>query len=348
MAESALNVYFIPFGVFFKKSVERYSKKIVTFDTHDNPQPRLFRAFLVNTLTMNILSMLSATIQKYRKNYLKAVTIIAHYKASPSLSYEEQNALTFLKRHRFLLTNNKMTYLSTFVNRYRRWPLEVSVCEKTGLPYLVHEGKRLFFPKHYTPSLVKSTYRSLLMEQDQASPHRYWNNEVVFKGKTLFDLGSAEGFIALDHIDDLQQVYLFECEPVWMEALEATFEPYAEKVTIVQRYVSDKTDEATKTVRLDDFVKQHNCRVDLVKMDIEGYEEAALEGFCDTLQAQSVELAVCAYHKPEAVTSIVGLLTAAGYTSTLNPRLMCFVYDERPPYFRTGVVNAHKKTTQQV
>lgn len=240
-----------------------------------------------------------------------------------------------------------MTYLSSFVNRYRRWPIVVHVCEETGLPYIVHDGKRLFFPRHFSPAVVKSTYRSLLMEQDQASPHLYWREKGVFKDKTFFDLGAAEGFITLDHIEDLKQAYVFECEKAWIEALQATFKPYLGKVTIVQRYVSDKTDEAARTLRLDDYVNQNSCQVNLIKMDIEGYEECALEGLRDTLIAQSVDLAVCAYHKPDAAQAIVDLLTAYGYTCTKNPRLMCFVYDERPPYLRTGIVNAQKKTTQQ-
>ncbi len=187
----------------------------------------------------------------------------------------------------------------------------------------------------------------MLMEQHVDSPHLYWSDEEVFKGKTLFDIGAAEGFVSLDHIEDLEQVYLFECDHPWIEALNATFKPYANKVTIVERYVSDKTDASANTVCLDDFVREKGCRVDLLKMDIEGFEEMALEGARDTLISQAVNLAVCAYHKPDAVTSIVDLLTAFGYQCTLNPKLMCFVYDDRPPYFRTGMVYAHKKTTQQ-
>lgn len=291
---------------------------------------------------------LTGTLRKFRDNHQKAGTIIDYYTKKATLTPAEAKALSFLKRHRCLLTNNKLTFLSPFVDRYRRSPVEVRVCEASGLSYINHKGKRLFFPRHYSVPAIQGTYRSLLMEQDKASPHLYWAEDDVFKGKTLFDVGAAEGFVSLDHIDDLQRVYLFECEQHWMEALKATFEPYADKVTIVQRYVSDKTDEAALTVSLDDFVKEHDCKVDLIKMDIEGFEEKALSGVRETLMTQEVDLAVCAYHTPEAASSIVELLTVYGYACRLNPGLMCFLYDERPPYFRTGMVNAHKKTTRQL
>lgn len=296
---------------------------------------------------MNILALVNGTIHKYRDNYIKANTIIRYYKDKTDLTPAEHSALAFVKRHRCSLSNNKLTYLSTFIGHYHHLPVDVHVCGVSGLSYVNHKGKRLFFPRHYTQLAIKSAYRSLLMEQDEASPHVYWSDKQSFAGKTLFDLGAAEGFVSLDHIDDLERVYLFECEHSWMEALKATFEPYSDKVTIVERYVSDRTDADTQTVSLDDYVKENGCRVDLVKMDIEGFEEKALSGARETLMKQEVNLAVCVYHKPEAATDIVGMLSEMGYSCVLSSRLMCFIYDERPPYFRPGIVNAHKKTTQQ-
>lgn len=296
---------------------------------------------------MSLTSFFRGSIVKYWNNYKKAKAIISYYESKADLNPAEKSALSFIKHNQLLLSNQKLTYLSNFINPFRRLPVEVHVCNHSGLSYVNHKGKRLYFPRWYSRSAIIGTYRSLLMEQDKNSPHLYWSDGEVFKGNTLFDIGAAEGFVTLDHIDDLEQAYLFECDHTWIEALNATFKPYSKKVTIIERYVSDRTDATANTVCLDDFVREKACRVDLLKMDIEGYEELALEGARETLMSQQVNLAVCAYHKPEATTSIVDLLTTFGYQCSLSPKLMCFMYDDRPPYFRTGMVYAHKKTTQQ-
>lgn len=98
----------------------------------------------------------------------------------------------------------------------------------------------------------RNTYIQLLLEQDEESPHRYIKSNRIPDSNTIFaDLGAAEGFLALDFIDKVKKIYLFECDPDWIEALKMTFGPWENKVEIVNRYVSDVTSE--KTVSLDDF-----------------------------------------------------------------------------------------------
>ena len=53
-------------------------------------------------------------------------------------------------------------------------------------------------------------------------PHHYADSVEEFRGKTLLDIGSAEGFTALDTIEVTRFVYLFEYEDKWIEALQAT------------------------------------------------------------------------------------------------------------------------------
>lgn len=46
----------------------------------------------------------------------------------------------------------------------------------------------------------------------------------------IADIGSAEGNFSLSNIENVKKVYLFESDKEWIEALEATFRPWRDKV----------------------------------------------------------------------------------------------------------------------
>ena len=46
------------------------------------------------------------------------------------------------------------------------------------------------------------------------------------------DAGCAEGYTSLEVVEEVDHLYLFECDEAWIEALEATFALWREKVTI--------------------------------------------------------------------------------------------------------------------
>ena len=89
-----------------------------------------------------------------------------------------------------------------------------------------------------------------------------------------------------------------------MEAIRATFEPWQDKVTIVQKYVSDHNSSREQT--LDDFFNNQTNEHLFLKMDIEGAERHALAG-CNNLfqNCQKLDFAICTYHlhDDEAVIS---------------------------------------------
>ena len=89
------------------------------------------------------------------------------------------------------------------------------------------------------------------MEQDRRSPHHYFNSVKEVTGKVFVDVGCAEGYSSLEIIEEAKHVYLFEQDEQWLEAIRATFEPWQDKVTIVQKYVSDHNSSREQT--LDDF-----------------------------------------------------------------------------------------------
>jgi hypothetical protein len=59
------------------------------------------------------------------------------------------------------------------------------------------------------------------------------------------------------------------------------------------------------SVTIDDFCRHERlARVDLIKMDIEGSEAAALEGAGETIERWRPKLAICLYHRPSDLWTI--------------------------------------------
>ena len=77
----------------------------------------------------------------------------------------------------------------------------------------------------------------------------------------------------MEIIEEAKHVYLFEQDEQWLEAIRATFEPWQDKVTIVQKYVSDHNSSREQT--LDDFFNNQTNEHLFLKMDIEGAERHA-------------------------------------------------------------------------
>ena len=70
--------------------------------------------------------------------------------------------------------------------------------------------------------------------------------------------------------------------------------------------------QVVETVRLDDFVREHNLpRVDLIKSDIEGFERRMLAGAQETLARFAPKLALCTYHLPDDPQVMADLILKA-------------------------------------
>ena len=237
-------------------------------------------------------------------------------------------------------------YLSNIVNRYERKYKKTKVFydETNNLHYLIHDKKRLYYPRKMAEKQILKTYYQFLSEMDNDSPHLYTNNLNEIKDKVLFDCGVAEGLFPLTYVDQFKKIVLFECDNNWVEALKATFSPYSSKVTIVNKYVSNVDSESTIT--LDSFSKNHNIIPNFIKMDIEGFEEKAIEGAINILNNSAETVcAICTYHTPTAEKNIIDKMDSLGYRPEYNKGYMVFHYEEHfsSPYLRRGVVRFYKK-----
>lgn len=213
--------------------------------------------------------------------------------------------------------NGLTSYPFTATLNYQILDITVLRDEENALPYVIHNFNKLYFPKSYNDLKIKSLYKNLLLEQDVNSPHRYVCNYNELEGRTLLDIGAAEGIFSLDTINFVSKVYLFECEEIWIEALRATFEPWKDKVCVINKYVSDIDDAGNVT--LDSFLIGKDDENLFLKMDIEGAEQSALRGAKHTLAIREyVSMAVCTYHKKEDAEVINNNLSAMGYNTVFT------------------------------
>ena len=188
-------------------------------------------------------------------------------------------------------------------------------------------------------------FNSLLLEQDPDSPHRYLTSEFdVKQGDVIVDVGAAEGNFSLSVIEKASKVYLFEVEKDWIKALEATFEPWKEKVEIVQKYVSDTDNE--QSIKLDTFFAE-NQKVNFIKADVEGAEAQVINGANKLINNQKdIRIAVCTYHRQTDAQQLDELLKAKGFRNHFSDKYMIFHYGSsnvvEPPYLRKAVLRGVK------
>lgn len=271
--------------------------------------------------------------------------LVNEYYKDKSLSKEQKACLSFLKSHRWNLDAHRSMYMSDIVREYEKKLGMVIIHndEENNLPYVIHEQKRLYFKRSYNDDTIRNVYAQFLSEMDVKSPHVYCKNPEELNGRVLYDCGVAEGLFPLTHIDRLKSVYLFECDDEWLEALSATFKPYGDKVKIVKSLVSNKSDGLS--ISLDDFAKKNKEYPTFLKMDIEGFEELALQGAKSILQCKNLICSICTYHKPTSEEAIIQYMLDLGYKPMYNTGYMFFHCEEiiKPPYLRRGVVRFYKQ-----
>ena len=206
---------------------------------------------------------------------------------------------------------------------FRLPPCQVSRDPANGLPYVMHNGKRLYFKAGKTDGEVNFYYRGLCVEQDPRSAHRYVDSYDELDGKVLLDVGAAEAIFTLEVIERIRHAYVFECDPAWVEALEATFAPWRDKVTIVRQYVGDT--DGDDSIRFDTFFADKPADNLFLKMDIEGSEQRALLG-AERLLATAPRLSgsVCVYHTHDAEQEITSMLHAHGLHTQIAPGYLYF------------------------
>lgn len=218
-----------------------------------------------------------------------------------------------------------------------------------SLPYIIHNGHKLFFPQKWSSEQCISYYRDLIERENllggnftTKAPHQYQTESFKIESNDiLLDIGCAEGLLALDSIDHVKFIYLFEGDPQWIPALSATFAPFKNKVKFFSKYVLDK--ESNNSISLNSLFNNTTKESFFVKMDIEGAEKTVLIGNNSFFTSQNnIKLACCTYHKKNDAKQISNLLETWHYSYSFSDGYMLYFADEdfSYPYFRKGLIRA--------
>ena len=244
-----------------------------------------------------------------------------------------------LKYYKFFREHPYTHFPYDFAREYLELPVMICWDGQKNLPFVEHGGKKLYFPREFSEEKITKLYRALRLEQDCRYPHHYVDDPEEFRDRTLIDVGAAEGMISLDAVEKARFVYMFESDPRWIETLQATFAPWKNKVTIVEKYVSDICSDNTMT--LDHFFEDKPKERLFLKMDIEGAECKALKGTQNLFrQASDLEFAICTYHRKNDLRDISAFLDR--FSCSYAPREGYIYVNHR---MRTGLVRGHKGNT---
>lgn len=265
-------------------------------------------------------------------------------KYSSESNYQIQTVINYLKDNELYVFNNGL------YEKYQDKEKEITVefDEEAGLVYSYWNKQKIYLKRGMNAKSAKSYINSLHMEQDRSSPHCYEQNCIIGRqSDVIVDAGAAEGFFSLERAESARHIYLVECDQGWIEALKHTFAPYANKVTIIKKYLSNKSDEQHVTL---DELDNMGIPISVVKMDIEGEERYALEGGKRLLsQNRKIDIVSCSYHKTDDYKMIAEILLKNQFKVSFTDGYMFFPYgDSVLSELRHGLVCGKKEKKYNV
>ncbi|WP_299155694.1 rRNA adenine N-6-methyltransferase family protein [uncultured Christiangramia sp.] len=296
---------------------------------------RFLKTIIPSNLRMQLVRKYQQEKSRISNSSLRR-KIIAFYRNSSCISKEENEVICFLEK------NDLQVFPYDFVFKYDKSKIRVFVDEELHLKYVMHFSKKLYFKRSLTVSAIQSLYRGLLIDQDENSPHKYLNRDFQVKpSDVVVDAGAAEGNFSLEIIERVKFIYLFECDPEWVEPLQATFAPWKEKVKIINKKIGSKN--TSEEISLDTFFEKQGFT--FVKADIEGDESNLLCGASNILaQDISLKLVLCTYHKQNDYVNFRELLSENEFRTTSTNGFIIFFYDKwiKPPYLRKALIRAER------
>lgn len=276
-------------------------------------------------------------IESRREQHYKTIksSIVNHYKNNVSHDVKIKEALLYLEM------NEISVFPYLFFNNYKNLSIKVFRNHSSGLPYVLHRSNKLFFKRAWTDKHIIDAYSFLLAEQDPESAHCYLTTHFnLTKDTVIVDVGSAEGIFCLNEIEHIKHIYLIETDNEWIEALKETYKPWQDKITIINKFISDKNSEQYMT--LDSYFS--NIPIDFLKIDVDGAEAELLAGADIVLSNGVKQLAICTYHKNNDYEDFSKYLLNKKYNIQPSEGYMLFYFDEHfaPPYFRKGLIRGTK------
>jgi hypothetical protein len=266
--------------------------------------------------------------------------ILHHFKNNDATKYQDElnyiNQLGTLALFPYNRTSQKIDDISAGFDKQKM------------LPFVMHKDKKLYFPKRYSVTQARDEYLCLVVNENlladkywEKTPHQYITEDFFVKdGDIVLDVGASEGLFLLDVIDKIKKGYLFEPDKVWLAALEATFAPYKDKVTIIKKFAADK--DLADEITIDTFLKNEDGNI-FIKIDVEGNEKKVLDGAQSVLKRKNdIRVACCTYHQHDDASLFEKFFNDLNYHLEFSDGFMLFYFygNLKPPYFRKGLIRA--------
>jgi hypothetical protein len=273
-------------------------------------------------------------LKKYSNRKLKS-DITKYLRKTSTLESELKSALSFYE------TNEIQTFPYSFPHKYRTAQLEI-LKDEIAFYCLINQHK-LYFKKDWSEESCKAYLKTLLIEQDPASPHAYCSE--IFKpepDEILVDIGTAEGYFTLLKLDEVKEVYAFEMDKKWNDVLKISFKNYFNKVKLFEGKLGNSNTNGN--YKLDDFKELYKQKL-FIKIDAEGSEYGVFDGMKTLLsQNNQIKIAVCTYHKKNDANEFEVYFKSLGFQTEFSNGYMLyrFAKDLSEPYLRKGVLRVWK------
>lgn len=314
-------------------------------------------ANLVSFLKLDIKKQIRFTQSEVRRLETQLIETERKFLHHKVISYHQHACLKQYEQEvDYLIEIDKLAIFP--YRKLRRLPhIEGDFDQKLKMPYVLHKGKhRLYFPADWSVEQAKTDYANYIELENilggdyaEKSPHQYQSDRVhVKEGDVILDIGSAEALFSLDMIEKARRVYIFEYDPKWFKPLEATFEPFGDKVVRIYKRVS--TQDTENEIRLDTALANEDLSQLYLKLDIEGYESELLQENQHLLRGEAdIRIGCCTYHKHDDAETTERMLKSLGYETEFSDGYMLFIMDPglRPPYFRKAMIRASRQKTSK-
>lgn len=293
----------------------------------------LYRAYTPEILRDTLFSFRQFLKSLDNKNAKMQKNILSYFSKQQNLSEELKKIVSSIET-KGLTTFPSITAKNT--------EIEVFKDKESKLYYVLHCGHKLFFKKYSTKKTVKSYYTGLCQEQHSGSPHQYLTDSFnVDENSIVADIGAAEGNFSLSIVEKVKSIYIFESDENWILPLKKTFEPWKDKVFIVNKFVSDINDKSN--ISLDAYFQDKELP-NFLKLDVEGFEDQIIQGG-KTILNNNCKIALCTYHQHGDDVKFKNYFDELGFTSVFSDGYMLFLDDISnfaPPYIRRGVLRITK------
>ena len=278
--------------------------------------------------------------RRFRIEYI--ITYVkSYYKNSNKYLDELQYLKVYNNSNSFTFPYNKIKTIDNIVASYD---------SDLNMPFIIHKNKKLYFPKFWSKQKAAQIYKYFVETENilgggytAKAPHQYQSNKFhVEKMDTVLDIGAAEGLFALDVVDKVKKVFIFEPTSIWKEPLQKTFTPFKEKVILINKYVS--ATDSPNSIKLEDILNKNDFDNIFIKMDIEGSELDVLRSIESILsQNRNIKVACCTYHNENDASEIHNYFNKLNFKVEFSEGVM--LMSSKPPFFRKGILRATKLKT---